>query len=220
VTASAVADPSKISSPITINVVSDQLVYDPANPTGQVNVPATPATSGSVVIDLQGPPNVSVSSFSCTDLGKLNGKATCTFAVNPTPNLLTCPATQCTSVKLTLSVVRASAALIGPSSFPPSNGDRYNLAALFLLLPFGVSGLALFRRPRFSARRVKLAFAFAMLLCLTLGWASACNQFVVPSTPPPPIPPITGVTTGNLTVTATPGGAFAQATVQVPFAVN
>jgi hypothetical protein len=220
VTASAVADPSKISSPIMISVVSDQLVYDPANPTGQVNVPASPATSGTVVIDLQGPPNVPVSAFACTDLSKLNGKATCTFAVNPTPNLLTCPATQCTSVKLTLSVVRASAALIGPSSFPPSNGGRYSLAALFLLLPFGVSGLALFRRPRFSVRRAKLAFAFAMLLCITLGWASACNQFVVPSTPPPPIPPITGVTTGNLTVTATPGGAFAQATAPVPFAVN
>jgi len=204
-----------------INVVSDQLVYDPANPTGEVNVPAAPATSGSVVIDLQGPPNIPVSAFSCTDLDKLNGKATCTFALNPTPNLITCPATQCTSVTLTLSVVRASAALVGPGSFPPLNAGRYSLGAfLLLLLPFAVSGFALFRRPPFSARRIKLAFALAMLLCLTLGWASACNQFVIPPTPPSTVPPILGVTNGNLTVTASPGGAFAQATAPVPFAVK
>src|SRR5229473_1694382 len=119
VTATSVADFTKTSPSSSIQVVSDQLVYDPANPTGKVNVPAAPATSGSVVIDLQGPPNIPVSAFSCTDLDKLNGKATCTFALNPTPNLITCPATQCTSVTLTLSVVRASAALVGPGSFPP-----------------------------------------------------------------------------------------------------
>src|SRR6266851_6511224 len=199
VTASAVADPSKTSAPIMLNVVSDQMVYDPANPTGQLNVPAAPATSGFIVIDLQGPPNIPVSAFSCTDLDKLNGKATCTFALNPTPNLITCPATQCTSVTLTLSVVRASAALVGPGSFPPLNAGRYSLGAfLLLLLPFAVSGFAFFRRPQFSARRIKLAFALAMLLCLTLGWASACNQFVIPSTPPPPVSPTGAGTSGNL----------------------
>src|SRR6266446_2715522 len=210
VTATSVADFTKTSPSSSIQVVSDQLVYDPANPTGKVNVPAAPATSGSVVIDLQGPPNIPVSAFSCTDLDTLNGKATCTFALNPTPNLVTCPATQCTSVTLTLSVVRASAALVGPGSFPPLNAGRYSLGAfLLLLLPFAVSGFALFRRPPFSARRIKLAFALAMLLCLTLGWASACNQFVIPPTPPSTVPPILGVTNGNLTVTASPGGAFA-----------
>src|SRR6266849_4095734 len=221
VTATSVADFTKTSPSSSIQVVSDQLVYDPANPTGKVNVPAAPATSGSVVIDLQGPPNIPVSAFSCTDLDKLNGKATCTFALNPTPNLVTCPATQCTSVTLTLSVVRASAALVGPGSFPPLNAGRYSLGAfLLLLLPFAVSGFALFRRPQFSARRIKLAFALAMLLCLTLGWASACNQFVIPSTPPPPVPPTGAGTSGNLTVKASPGGSFATVHVSVPFLVQ
>jgi hypothetical protein len=221
VTATSVADFTKTSPSSSIQVVSDQLVYDPANPTGKVNVPAAPATSGSVVIDLQGPPNIPVSAFSCTDLDTLNGKATCTFALNPTPNLVTCPATQCTSVTLTLSVVRASAALVGPGSFPPLNAGRYSLGAfLLLLLPFAVSGFALFRRPPFSARRIKLAFALAMLLCLTLGWASACNQFVIPSTPPPPVPPTGAGTAGNLTVKASPGGSFATVNVSVPFLVQ
>jgi len=221
VTATSVADFTKTSPSSSIQVVSDQLVYDPANPTGKVNVPAAPATSGSVVIDLQGPPNIPVSAFSCTDLDTLNGKATCTFALNLTPNLVTCPATQCTSVTLTLSVVRASAALVGPGSFPPLNAGRYSLGAfLLLLLPFAVSGFAFFRRPQFSARRIKLAFALAMLLCLTLGWASACNQFVIPSTPPPPVPPTGAGTSGNLTVKASPGGSFATVNVSVPFLVQ
>jgi len=123
---------------------------------------------------------------------------------------------------LTLSVIRASTAvvLLDPISISPrdARGGRSSLATLALLLPFVVAVFAFFRRPSFSARRLKLAFALAMLLGLTLGWASACNQFSVPATPPPPVQGTQPVM-GNLTVTAKPSGG-SQVTVMAPYTVQ
>jgi hypothetical protein len=96
------------------------------------------------------------------------------------------------------------------------------MAALALLLPAVVFVLVLFHRPSFGTQRIKHALAFALLLCLTLGWMSACNQFDTPATPPSPVPPTGAGTRGTLTVTATPtgGAAFSQVTISVPFLVQ
>jgi hypothetical protein len=218
VTASAVADPGKTSAPIMLNVVSDQLVYDAANPTGMLTVPPAPVTSGKITIDLQGQANIPISDFSCPDLGPLNGKGTCTFTA--TGSSVECPATQCTSVTLTLSVPRGSpAGMISPISISPSaRGGSYNLVRLTLLLPFVVAGFALLRL-WMSGRRLRVAFVFAMLLSLALGWSSACNQFTTPATPPNPIHPVGSGIQGTLTVQAS-GGSFATVRVPVPFLVQ
>jgi len=220
VTASAMADPSKTSKPPNIlQVVADQLVYDSAALSGQMIAVPSNVTSGTIVIDLQGPANTPASAFACTDLGKLNGKATCSFAVNqPPPASLACQS-KCTSITLTLSVVRTSATLLDPVSRDP-RGRLQRMAAFVLLLPVLVFGLVLFRRPAFCPQRFKHAFAFVFLLCLTLGWVSACNQFTTPATPPSPIPPAGAGTIGNLTVTATPGSSFGTVTISVPYLVQ
>ncbi len=220
VTATSVADFTKTSPSSSIQVVSDQLVYDPANPTGQLNVPAAPATSGSVVIDLQGPANAPASAFACTDLGVLNGKASCSFAINTSASSGTCPSSQCTSVKLTLSVVRTLSSTIFDPVSHDSRGRLQRMAAFVMLLPVAVFGLVLLRRPVFSPLRIKHALAFVLLLCLALGWVSACNQFATPATPPPPISPTGAGTKGTLTITASPGGSFGQVTVPVQFLVQ
>ena len=221
VTATSVADFNKTSPSSTVQVVSDQLVYDSAALSGQMITVPSNVSSATIVIDLQGPANTPASAFACTSLDTLTAKATCSFAINqPPPASIACQS-RCTSATLTLTVVRTSATLFDPVSKGP--GDRLlRMAALALLLPAVVFVLVLFHRPSFGTQRIKHALAFALLLCLTLGWMSACNQFATPATPPSPVPPTGAGTRGTLTVTATPagGGAFSQVTISVPFLVQ
>jgi len=211
ITAASVADFNKMSTQ-ALQIVSDQMVYDPTNSSNTVAIPSG-LSSGTFVIDLQGVPNAPASAFACTSFGPLTGAA-CSFVTNNQTS--TCPAAQCTVVTLTLSVIR-TAALLPPSS-PNTLAGLNSVATFMLLLPLAVFGLMLSQRPRTSEARIKHAFAFVLLLCLSLGWVAACGQFAQPGPPPPPTGGAVGAM-GNLTVTATPTGN-STTTVLVPYNVS
>jgi YVTN family beta-propeller protein len=223
VTATSVADPSKTATTPSITIAGDLLVNDPNNPAVSI---ATTASSGTAAVDLFGPSvaNPGAFTFSCSiaaTVGTVTG-GTCTFSL-PNGSALPQPysstsANGTNSIGVTLSVLRATSVPGGqPWSLPSSPSTPLGVA---LLSCFTAALLFLFFAPT-NRFRLNRAFALVLLLCLTLGWMSACTQFKTPGPLPPLVPP-TEQAKGTLTITATStaGQGFSAQSVQVPFTVN
>ena len=114
-----------------------------------------------------------------------------------------------TPITVTLSVIRGAASPPAVRAIPSLNNPPAGLPGLRmlgLLLALILFAVVWTRFVQFSSGRALRGFAFVFLLCLSVGWMSACSQFPVPATPTTPIPP-TATGTGMAVITITPSGA-------------
>jgi hypothetical protein len=217
ITATPQADFNKSGSS-SITIVPDKAGIDPGA-AQQLSIAIGTQTSAQTTIDLQGPTagDGGTFGFSCSNFGGLSN-ASCTFApaspVSPDPS-------GTTKVTVTLSIVPAAtttAKLGGPPFGQPSSASVRGLLYA-AVIPFALFSLVLVRRREAALPGPRYALAL-LLLCVCLGWMSACNQFSVPNVPGAPVPP-TNAASGSLTVTITPSnGSFTTVMVSVPYSVK
>ncbi len=212
-TATSVADASKTGT-ASLTLVANTLSL--ASPSANLLIPLT-STSASVTLNLDGlnTANAAGVTFSgvCTNFGQLTG--TCSFSP-VTPGAPGIPST----LTMTLTVTRASAALSLPAM--PYSGNRPvgRFPTLVLMLPLLAIAAATFRRTGLSLPKLRLSASLLILLCICVLWVSACNQFSTPAFPTSPQPP-TLASSGNLTVTLTPSSpVFQTVQVSVPYTVQ
>ncbi len=217
ITATSQADFNKSGSS-SITIVPDKAGIDPGA-AQQLSIAIGTQTSAQTTIDLQGPIPGDGATFglACSNFAGLSN-ASCTFSPS---NPVSADASGTTKVTLTLSIVAAAAVanLNGPPFAQPRNAPIRGLL-YGAVIPFVLFGLVCVRRREIVLPGPRHAFALVLLLCVCLGWMSACNQFSVPSVPGAPVPPTTAAS-GTLTVTITPsGGSFTTVTVSVPYSVK
>jgi hypothetical protein len=136
-------------------------------------------------------------------------------------------ATGDTQIPITLIVFRSASSPIGGPSSPSIFGTSSKLTqwtTLILLVALGLLALGNFRWIRTGSAKARHGFAFVFLLCLSIGWMSACTQFSTTNAPPAPVSPARSGA-GSAVVTITPsssgGGANFQAkTVTVYFSAQ
>jgi hypothetical protein len=227
VTATSVADPSRSFTTPAVTIDADLLLNDPQNTSVSV---ASTSSSGSATVDFFGPSPANAGSFNIAcqivpTSGSFSG-GNCIVSLSPPPSTTPLPTPVTLSgangqnpIYVTLSVLRGTGA--PPLRTPPSgpSGFRGFPVTLTLLL-FALIAVLFFQFTGRDQLRFKRGYAFSILLFLTIGWVSACNQFSAPGQ----LPPLVGATQqakGNLVITATPtGSGFATQTVQVAFQVN
>jgi len=226
VTATSVADPSKsFTTPTALTIDADLLLNDPVNTAVAV---ALGASSGSATVDFFGPSTANPGSFtfSCTiqpTTGTVTG-GNCGFSLPggaALPNPFSSVSTNGQNpIVVTLTVLRgAGATPLGPPQSLPSSLRGF--PATLTLLLCALVAVLFFLFAEHDQIRIKRGYAFAILLCLTIGWVAACNQFSVPG----PLPPLVGATqqaTGNLVVTATAptGSGIPTQMISVAFTVK
>jgi hypothetical protein len=229
VSAISVADQNMKSAAFTITVVPDLFSPNPL-PTPSISIAST-VSSGDTVINILGPVVGDGVTFTvqCTAFGTLtNASCSLTPASNAVTGTVTAagvvtPGTgDTTPFDLVLTVTRTATAPPNVRQQPSSRpgGGVPPALALGLALALALLALSLLRRMGMPVPKTRQAFAMVFLLCLLVGWASACSQFGTPETPTAPVVG-TKAATGNLTVTVTPSvGAFAKLTISVPYSVN
>jgi YVTN family beta-propeller protein len=227
ITAQSVTDPTKSNAFTTLTLVGDSALVTSStgvSAAAPVAIVRTVSPTGTATVSLLGPAPSDVVTFAITCGNITLANVGCSVSSAST----TGTATGATPVTVTFTAITSSTAVPVQPNIPSSVALRTVFTAwrvLSLLVAMVFFGLWYVGWLPTLNPRARRGFAFVFLLCLSVGWMSACTQFSQPNPPSTPTNP-TQPGSGSVIVTFTPSGVgpggdnFTARTVQVFFTVQ